>query len=364
MTRAWIFLCLLLPSSLLPVSADAVDVGANYDYVETQLPVCPEQEHSLAYLPNYPAHRTQVNTQLQSMRQNGLNVLRVFARWGNDHAAANAGSYTGALIDPPEITLPNTWLNNLQLFLEDTKFYHYKNTILVLNGVGAYSFECGRDITGLVIPTFKNALDQIAATVQASGATGVILELGNEIAPSNYESQCSIDAKTQIITAIWDYYAENYGTSNVTLGSILDDHSDFHIAGNRLNNLINAVGSVGRGYPDFFDVHAYGGHDSVIRMLRGVYQIYSDHGFLSNQVAPKETIIGETFYDDDDTAQGIHDYLQTYDGFNGGRIGLRGVLEWPLARPVGCAHAANVQPPYTADEYLQLFDTVFANGFE
>lgn len=98
--------------------------------------------------------------------------------------------------------------------------------------------------------------------------------------------------------------------------------------------------------------------------LRGVYQIYSDHGFLSNQVAPKETIIGETFYDDDDTAQGIHDYLQTYDGFNGGRIGLRGVLEWPLARPVGCAHAANVQPPYTADEYLQFFDTVFANGFE
>src|SRR5690625_165151 len=348
------FLKLMILSVFVSLSFSlfGIDIGSAYDYVYTDPPVCPEQEEKTAFLPDYIDHQIEVQYQLGIMRNtHNLNILRVFARWGNNHSAAAKGSYTGALIDPPQNTLPVNWLTNLQLFLEDVDSVGFDKIILVLSGVGAYSFECGRDLDGLVNPTFKNALDQIMSVIQQSGNNNVIVSLGNEIAPSNYSSQCSIDAKTYVIKEIWEYYVDNYGVENVTFSAILDKHPDFHIAGNRLDNLIKAIKSVGKGHPSVFDVHAYGTQPEVVQQLRGVYQIYSDHGFLSNQANPKETIIGEVYYNDLGSAKGIKDYLENYDGYNGGKIGLSGVIEWPIKLPRGCEHVANVEPPYIASIY-------------
>lgn len=112
--------------------------------------------------------------------------------------------------------------------------------------------------------------------------SGVTIELGNEISPSNYDTQCDIDARTQTIKAIWSNYVDNFGTNGVTFGTIMDNNADFEIAGNRLTNLIDALRSTGKGMPQVFDLHTYADHDAVINMLRGAFQVFSDNNFLSN----------------------------------------------------------------------------------
>ena len=246
----------------------------------------------------------------------------------------------------------------MKLFVQDAGAAGFGTVTLVLGGAGSYRPDiCGNDMDGLVIPTEKNGIDLLLNTVVVpnySPKPKLLIDLRNEIAPSDYEDQCTRDQRNHFISEVWTYYTNTtYGQlgQGATFSSILDDNADFHVAGNRLDNLIVTIGSTGRPQPSWFEVHTYGTRSAVVNMLRGAYQIYSDHAFLSNQAHPKKTVIGEAWYQDSPSALGIKDYLTIYDGFNGGRIGLQRVIEWPLQQPVGCSHAVNVPPPYTGTVY-------------
>ncbi|MCI0628416.1 MAG: hypothetical protein L0387_43320 [Acidobacteria bacterium] len=74
--------------------------------------------------------------------------------------------------------------------------------------------------------------------------------------------------------------------------------------GERLQNLITILNGTGKPLPTWFQVHQYGDSAQMIKALRSVYQIYSDNGFLSNQSSPKQTVIGETYYNSQVAAEG------------------------------------------------------------
>lgn len=294
-------------------------------------------------------------------------MLRVFVGWGDNYEAAAEGSFIGVLISPPATTVPDAYFLNVRDFLQDVQTSGIRKVILSIGGSGSYSPGiCDNDLAGLILPTFKNGLAKLmSSAVNVPGQNLQIkIDLGNEIAPSNYESQCTKDARTSFIQAVWSYYVDNYGTSRASFSSIMDDSADFHVAGNRLANLIGAIAATGKGFPAWFEVHVYGSSNPTTNMLRGVYQIYSDHGFLSNGQYPKETVIGETFYEDANSALGMDSYMNIYDEFNNGKINLAAVIAWPLAQPMGCSIGVNVAPPYTSGAYKNTISVIFQSGFD
>jgi len=340
--------------------------GVNYNWDSEHSNVCPITETLTAFMPNYPTHRSTVQSQLAQMKANGIGSIRAFVEWGDDSAGAQRGDFPGALILPPTTTVPVQFIQNVKLFVQDVAAAGIKNVTLSLGGAGSYRADiCGNDVDGLVIPTEISGLDQLLNLVVVPTYTPkpvIQIDLGNEIAPSDYEAACTFDQRVDFIRQIWTHYTStSYGAqgAGATFSSLLDDSTDFHIAANRLENLIEAIGQTSRPQPTWFEVHTYGSRSAVVNMLRGNYQIYSDHGFLSNQAHPKKTVIGEMFYQDTDTAMGIKDYKTIYDGYNGGYIGLAPVIEWPLQQPViGCIHAVNVPPPYTATVYSNILACV------
>lgn len=281
------------------------------------------------------------------MRSNGVDTLRVIAGWGNNGYQAGVGAY----ITPPTKTLPVQFLNNLKTLLLDIKSAGFPTVVLVLGGEGAYSLNEGTNLPGLVIPTYLNAMNQIVSTAQSVGHPQVLYDLGNEIAPSDYETASQIN-RTQLIQAVWSHYVTSgYPLKNASFSAIMDDSADFSIAGNRLNNLIEALKATGKPLPAWFDLHVYGDKAAVVRMLRGAYQIYSDHAFLSNSANPKWTMLGETYYESQTSVDGIRQYIDVHDKFNGQGINIRHALAWPVA--IGYSYcpssAQHVQSPLSAN---------------
>jgi hypothetical protein len=241
--------------------------------------------------------------------------------------------------------------------------------------LGSYAGDCSV-LNAQGIPTVDINQDETTIdglmlnVVNSAGAKPVMrIDLANEIAPSNYDVQCSITGRKNFISAVWSYYASRYDYAKASFSSILDSSTTFEIAGNRLKNLISTIEATGKSVPKWFEVHTYGSTADVVNMLRGNYQVYADFGFLSNQANPKETIIGESFYEDVNSAKGVQSYLGTYDGYNGGKITLSTVLTWPIGNPLsGCTNDPQFRPPYKATVYnnvmnygLQTLPTIVAS---
>ena len=346
-------LAVSIPLLLVPVVALSMNYGVNYQDSVVNLPICPAGETVQPILPNYSSVRSVVQGQLRVMKLNGVDTIRTLVGWGDDYSSG----FDGVAISPPTTVVPSSYFTNANLFLNDVAAAGIPNVIVYLGGAGSYDpANCANNLSGLIIPTFQNGLGKfMSQVVNGTGAhPNIKIDLTNEIAPSSYESTCSQTSRTTFIQSVWSYYVDHYGNSRASFSSILDDSTDFRVAGNRLGNLITAVAATGRSAPTWFDVHAYGTRAQATRMLRGVYQIYSDHGYLSNQPSPKETVVGESFYEDLNNALGIADYLTTYDGYAGGRIGLSTVMSWPLKNPIGCANAFNVAPPYKTSVYKNV----------
>jgi len=345
--------------------ASVQNFGSNVTWTEFRMDdYCNIKSESIGILPNYQSVRSKVQNQLSAMKLSEIDTLRIFVEWGDiQPRPSNSPVYP---IDPPSTSLPDSYFTNINNFLLDAKAAGIQNVIIAFAGFGSYGASCTSDLTNIVLPTFENTVDKLMSQVVLSPGSkpNIKIDLQNEISPSNYGDQCFKDAATSFIKSLWSYYVSHYGNSRASFSSILDNSTDPRIAGNRLANLIAALKSSGYALPTWFDVHAYESRSGTVNMLRGVYQIYSDYGLLSNGAEPKETVVGETFYEDQDSANGISDYLAYYDGYNGGSINLTTVVDWPVPGPSQhntCGQFPRYSPPYKKTVYKNVLSYGYTN---
>ena len=208
-------------------------------------------------------------------------------------------------------------------------------------------------------------IDALMTNTVAATSLNVKIDLAAEIGPSNYEGACAVTGKQQYIAAIWHHFATTYPSSiqKGSMSAIPLATSNAVDAGNPLRNLINGFQQSGDPLPSWFSVHPYDvdgiGYTvpgSTLQKLQGVYQVYSEFGFLSNQATPKETVIGEIHLQDVESASEINTFLSSYSGT---RIGLSTIADWPLRNPISnCSGAFNVPPPYKTTVY----NNILVNG--
>jgi hypothetical protein len=308
-----------------------ISTGVNYNWTNADIGQCSLNAASVPALKNYAdSAGTRLTSQqhLQQMAQNGVRTVRIFTGWGNNYYPAGLG----VTIDPPQQNLPTWFINNLNNFLDDAANAGIETVVLGLGGEGSYGLNQDTNLDGLVIPTWKNAATQIVGATRYRSSPTIYYDLTNEVAPSNYEPAIQIARKKHYIRETWKHYIDSgFPADRASYSAILDDSTNFQIAGNRLANLVLALQESQRTMPSWFSVHTYAADSAaMVRMLRGAYQIYADFGFRSGDPSPKWTMIGESFHEHQASANGIFEYVTAYDTHQGRGIQIRNVLSWPV----------------------------------
>ncbi|ADO74948.1 hypothetical protein [Stigmatella aurantiaca] len=313
---------------VLPNPSRTVQVGTNYNWDIVDTATCAYTAASRPFLKNYHLSgvRANVQAQLARMRENQVETLRFFAGWGDNQYQAGIG----VVIFPPTTTLPQQFLANLRSFLDDVRNAGFSSVVIGLGGAGSYDYNNpNADFNGLLLPTYKNAVQQIVQAAAGYGPPEVLFDLGNEIGASPYEPQSQITRKATLIKEVWTKYL---AVGGVRAKASFSAHFDPPGDSSRLRHLIEALRQSGQPMPDWLSVHIYGQTQSeVYSSLGAVFQTYSDYGYRAGQATPKWTMIGESFQEHQPTVAGINDYFAYLDSYVGGGINLKKVFGWPIS---------------------------------
>lgn len=363
---------MLSMSSLLATSAVAAvtNYGVNYNWYEVD-PQCP-MENLIAIIPHFSdaSVRQKIDNQLKIMKVNGTGVIDLLVGIDENYGAGSIFPNVRYESDGLKIQHLNSYFSIVNQFANDVADAGIGTLYLKIGGwFGACTADGAVDNSSLQngIADGEKIIDAMMAQVvnnTAGSRLSIRLDLGGEIAPSNYEQQCMNDGKVSYIKALWSYYVDNYQnqTQIASFSAVADDDPDPEIAGNRLKNLINALLASGKILPSWFSVHPYDVDPwgnvttgATLAKMRGVYQVYSDFGFLSNQSNPKETVVGEIHYQDVNSANELDSFISYYDG---DKIDLTTIIEWPLHPPLpSCTGVANVGPPYKTIVYNNVLSS-------
>ncbi len=267
--------------------------------------------------------RTTVQTQLQQMRANGQNRLRIPI-----YHMRNASG--GTLLDSNGGDLSTYDKTSLTLFLSDIKAAGFHEILVGFFPVGGNN---PLDWTSWSENLFLENRDLIFNLHPIIDAAKIPyrIDLMNEGAPASHQTILK-----QYMSRLWvDYNVEfEQNGKNKTVG--FSFAAGGHTAGtvntstavNRYNTAADIYAASGYGAPYVLDMHIYADIKNVLEAVNGAMTLRGDGTGL---------IIGETYYNNTSTWSDIQ-------AASVGRT-IWHVYQWPLSTSFGCDGHVDITPP-------------------
>lgn len=237
------------------------------------------------------ATRAQVVQQLRSMRERGVDSLRIILWHMHDpsgHTWGVVASAGGRLHEPDR--------SNLVHYLRAVREAGFDRLTITFSPQWTNSpFEPNYD-RRLLEENWSWVRDVRAVAVE-HGPAQVRFDLLNEGGASDYLPPRRFADLRSYVATLYGRYADEFGTRDVTVSTIASLGP--HDRGNRLRNLVSTLRSTGRPLPRWFDVHlnvdgptARHGLDDSVRVL-------------DRQGLPQPLVIGEAPHGDPAVARAL-----------------------------------------------------------
>lgn len=247
--------------------------------------------------------RTIVRTQLQSFYQAGQRRLRIglFFTYGGGQGAT--------VVRTVPTGLPQYYVDNLNAFLSDAKAAGMAEIEIAFHPIGIPNLDY------LDTNLHWKMVQQVHGAATSAGIP-FLIDLANEFMPPGGEP-----GRQEIAADFWKLYVSKYGTKNSVGFSIpLSNPNDLQRLG------IQAV--YGNDFPAAIQVHNYhkvpGGSSSDYSLVNYAATQLAESGVPMNI----PFIIGESLFNDTQTAQALNRYLTDHPDARD----IKFLLQWPISR--------------------------------
>lgn len=256
------------------------------------------------------------------MYSNGQRRLRVGVFHGN-------GISSGTVIDSSSGRLPGQYVLNLKNLINLAKQQGFVEVVVALHTLGIYdptSWAKTQNFDAQI----SGALEENWGVIQSimpvieSANIRVLIDLGNEA----YIPYGVNGGRTIYLRTLWDRFIAAYDVG-LTVG--------FSVRPSEARNLRHAREVYGNNPPYVMDVHAY---DNAYGTVRS-----ADKGLNEANYKYTSLVIGETYYNDQETAQALRNAV------NNTSRAVHWVLQWPLTQHSACPQV-NIAPPLNFDKYI------------
>jgi len=268
MNRAIVIGCLLLTAC--SANAQPARGGTNYIYYQMDAG-CSREPYGIIY--NYDTHSSTINSELQTMYNNGQRRLRIPIFHGHN-------LNTGTVMDSQYGDLSSQFRTNLTNLLSEIASIGYEEVEIGF-------FPSGDNAVIHWTSWNEDLFQENWATIYnlhsifANSGLLYRIDLENEGIPSSYESNYSV--RLEYAQKLWNYYVYTFGK---------DDTVGFSTEWGNVSSIPSVYGSSlfgDHGYPYLFDVHIY--EDAYDHFL-------SAYSALNSQGYNPGWIIGEAYYND------------------------------------------------------------------
>jgi hypothetical protein len=282
-----------------------------------------------------PGMRRLVRSELAAMHAAGIQTIRILL-W-------NMSDITGqdwGVIPSAGGKIPEPYRSNLIRFVSDVRAARFLQLTVHFspqwtnNPIGEYGPN------GLTADRWDPTkfdenwqfISDAHGLVTQYGPPSTHFDILSEGPPTSYQPALIVDRLENYIATMWARYVDAFGKDDVTVTTIGDLGQP-----DRLQHLIDALRSAGRGFPDWFEVHGPWRSPDLYNVLR-----MFDRTLNANGLSTQPLVVGEASYDNPETAADIARFIK-----DTGRP-VTEVYEWWQTTNGGPC----VSPPYRADAYI------------
>jgi hypothetical protein len=169
--------------------------------------------------------------------------------------------------------------------------------------------------------------------VKEFGPSSTHFDFLQEGAPSTYQPAYIVARIQNYIATMWAHYVDAFGPDDATISVIGKGGG----GADRLQHLIDALRSSGRGLPTWFEVHPDWTSPDLFNSLQSFDQTLTANGLLSEPI-----VVGESSYENPHAARDIARFMQT------SPRRVEEVYQWWQKVEGGACFSA----PYRGDAYI------------
>lgn len=303
-------------------------LGANYTHVS--FAGCSWENNGILAARNSAALHQQLDRQLTAMRREGVETIRTIV-W---HTTAPGGT-TWGVIPSAGGRLSEPYRHNLAALAAETRRLGFRR-LTVAMGPQSTNSPLAQNYDSRKLEENWRFLSDVRSIIKRYGPPDTRLDILNEAAPSDYMPGWQVQNLKTYITTMYQEYTSRFGTGDVTVSAIGPETERDH--GNRLQNLIDILGSSPLGYPRWFEIHLNFGAAGAEHGLRDSLEVLARRGLV------QPVVIGELPYNDSRVSAALEETVRL-----SGRVDE--VTEWHRTPDdVRC----DVSPPYAVDAYRWL----------
>lgn len=273
-----------------------------------------------------------VQTQLATMRNNGIQTLRLLI-WFKQNGP-------GIYLPVPQPSLTEPYRSNLINFLTDIKNAGFLRLTVAFAGTVSASQDTSQD-------TWKFISD-VRPLIKKYGPENTRITLTNEGPP--VKNQANYQEMYDRLRDHYRLYVTQYGNKDIAAGGLIGvqaSATDFE----RLKNLINIYKDSGVTMPLWFEVHPYGpnvyeaSNNEIYKTVKNNLNKIDEILTANNLSQP--IVVGEMYYDNEGAARAIKEFNNTH------QRQVEEIIMWPK-KPGDPAHVC-VSPPYSISNISSIF---------